>query len=197
RVLSRGSTPALTAGPERAYGTADDARAFSDAAHARGMGVVIDVVHNHYGPSDLSMWCFDGECYGAGGIYFYTDARGATQWGPRPDFGRPEVRDFVADSASMWLNEYRADGLRWDSTSNIKNAGSDAWQLLQRVNDAVDATQPWKIMIAEDLQGDDWIGKPTSQGGAGFDSQWDAAFFHPIDDNLIEPNDSDRSMPAV
>jgi 1,4-alpha-glucan branching enzyme len=195
--FSWGYNPAFPDAPESAYGTPDDARAFIDAAHARGMGVIIDVVHNHYGPSDLSMWCFDGECYGAGGIYFYTDARGATPWGPRPDFGRPEVRDYIADSALLWLNEYRADGLRWDSTSNIKNAGADGWQLLQRVNDAVDSTQPWKIMIAEDLQGDAWISKPTGQGGAGFDSQWDASFFHPIDDNLIRPNDSDRSMPAV
>jgi 1,4-alpha-glucan branching enzyme len=195
--FSWGYNPAYPDAPESAYGTADDARAFVDAAHARGMGVIIDVVHNHYGPDDLSMWCFDGECYGAGGIYFYTDARGVTPWGSRPDFGRQEVRDYIADSALLWLNEYRADGLRWDSTVNIRNVGADGWQLLQRVNDAVDASQPWKIMIAEDLQGDDWVGKPTAQGGAGFDSQWDPSFFRPIDDNIIKPNDADRSMAAV
>jgi 1,4-alpha-glucan branching enzyme len=199
--FSWGYNAAYPMAPESAYGTPEDMVAFVDAAHARGIGVILDVVHNHYGPSDLSMWCFDGECYGAGGIYFYTDDRRESGWGPRPDFGRVEVRDFIVDSALMWLNDYRVDGLRWDSTVNIRTgAGRDiaeGWGLLQRVNDAVDHSQPWKIMIAEDLQSNDWITRGTGGGGAGFDSQWDARFFHPIDDAIIASDDSSRSMFAI
>lgn len=199
--FSWGYNPASQFAPESAYGTPDDVRRFVDEAHARGMGVIVDVVHNHWGPNDLATWCFDGECYGAGGIYFYTDDRRESGWGPRPDFGRPQVRDTVVDSALMWLREYRADGLRWDSTVNIRNAAgrgnAEGWDTLRRVNDAVDATQPWKILIAEDLQSWDNMTNPTSGGGAGFDSQWDAGFFHPIDDAIIRGDDSGRDMNAV
>jgi 1,4-alpha-glucan branching enzyme len=198
---SWGYNTAFPFAPERAYGSPDDAKRFIDEAHTRGIGVLIDVVHNHYGPSDLSMWCFDVECYGAGGIYFYTDARRESGWGPRPEFGRSEVRDFIVDDALMWLEEYRADGLRWDSTINIRQANgadiSEGWDVLQRVNDAVDARQPWKVMIAEDLQGNEWITKTTAAGGAGFDTQWDARFFHPVGRNLVEPDDARRSMAEI
>jgi len=187
--------------PESAYGTVDDAKRFVEEAHARGMGVIVDVVHNHWGPSDLDTWCFDGECYGAGGIYFYTDDRRESAWGPRPDFGRVEVRDIIVDSALMWLREYRVDGLRWDSTINIRTGAgreiADGWAVMQRANDAVDASQPWKIMIAEDLQSNDWLTRDTGGGGAGFDSQWDGGFFHPIDDAIIAQSDASRDMHAV
>jgi 1,4-alpha-glucan branching enzyme len=198
--LSWGYNGSYPFAPESAYGTPDDAKAFIDGAHARGIGVIVDVVHNHYGPSDLSMWCFDGECLGNGngGVYFYTGDRRESGWGPRPDFGRAEVRDYVVDDVKMWLQDYRADGLRWDSTVNIRTAAgqdnADGWGLLMRANDTVDASQPWKIMIAEDLQSNDWLTRQTSAGGAGFDSQWDAGFFHPIDDTIVKPWDADRSM---
>jgi 1,4-alpha-glucan branching enzyme len=201
--FSWGYNPAFPFAPESAYGSPEDMKYFVDEAHRRGMGVVIDVVHNHWGPDDLAMWCFDGECYGSGngGEYFYTDWRRESGWGPRPDYGRPEVRDYVVDNALMWLNEFHADGLRWDSTVNIRTASGtdlpDGWGLLQRVNNAVDGAQPWKLMIAEDLSNNEWLTKPTSGGGAGFDAQWDAAFFHPIDDTIIAADDGARSMWAV
>src|SRR5205823_1842481 len=114
---------------------------------------------------------------------------------------RAEVRDYIADNARMWLEEYRMDGLRWDSTKNIRTAGGrndvEGWQLMQRVNDAKGGAQPWKLMIAEDLDGNEWLTKRTGAGGAGFDSQWDAGFFHPIEDAVVAAADSDRSMYAV
>jgi len=189
--------------PESAYGTPEDAKTFIDEAHARGIGVIIDVVHNHHGPGDLATWCFDGECYGEGngGIYFYTGDRRESGWGPRPDFGRPEVRDYIQDSAMSWLREYRADGLRWDSTVNIRRANGadlpDGWNLLRRINDAVDREMPWKIMIAEDLQNDAGLTRATGAGGAGFDSQWDGGFFHPIDEAIIAADDGSRDMWSV
>jgi 1,4-alpha-glucan branching enzyme len=198
---SWGYNGAFPLAPESAYGAPDDFKRFVDQAHARGIAVILDVVNNHWGPSDLSMWCFDIECYGAGGIYFYTDWRLESGWGPRPDFGRTEVRDAIVDNAMTWLREYRVDGLRWDSTVNIRSAGGrdleDGWRMLQQANDRVDGAQSWKIMIAEDLQGNDWITRPTHDGGAGFDAQWDGAFFHPIDDAIIAASDSARDMTKV
>lgn len=201
-----GYNPSWPFATHDAYGGPDDARAFIDAAHARGIAVYIDVVHNHYS-SKTGLWCWDGDCLGSGngGAWFYTDATlRATPWGPRPDFSRPEVRDFIVDNARMWLDEYRADGLRWDSTISIRAttwgpsgiAIPDGASLLREVNDAVHTLGP-KLEIAEDLQTDDSITRPTSQGGAGFDTQWDAAFFHPVDDNLVTANDADRDMNAI
>jgi 1,4-alpha-glucan branching enzyme len=200
---SWGYNPSFPFAAEACYGSPDDAKSFVDRAHALGMGVVVDIVHNHYGPSDLSMWCFDGPCFGDGngGIYFYTGNRRETGFGPRPDFGRAEVRDFVVDNAMMWLEEFRADGLRWDSTVNMRKAGgsdlADGWGLLQRMNDTVDGRQSWKMMIAEDLQNDDWVTRPTSRGGAGFDSQWDPNFFWPMKSLVTQVSDSARSMWAA
>ena len=70
----------------------------------------------------------------------------------------------------------------------------DGWSLLQWINNEIQASQPWKITIAEDLQNNEWITKDTGAGGAGFGSQWEAAFVHPIRQAIITPNDSDRDM---
>lgn len=192
---------------EGAYGSPDAFKAFVDAAHARGIAVVVDVVYNHWGPQDLSLWCFDGPCLGAsggqsnGGIYFYTDWRRESGWGPRPDFGRSEVRTFIVDNAMMWLDEYRVDGLRLDSTVNIRKASGtdlpDGWGLLQQLNDRIDASYPGRMIIAEDLQGDAWLTKDTGGGGAGFDAQWDGGFFHPIHGALVATQDAQRDVAAI
>ena len=198
--LSWGYNPAAPFALESAYGTPDEFRAFVDAAHARGMAVVLDVVHNHYSARDNGLRCFDGECLKADGIYFYTDARRNTDWGPRPDFGRSQVRDYIRDNTLMWLNEYRVDGLRWDSVSNIRQANgafnAEAWGMMRAINDAVHAL-PGKLQIAEDLYTRDDITRTTAAGGMGFDTQWDAAFFHPVDDTILARTDGERQMGSI
>ncbi len=204
--FSWGYNPAHPFAPESAYGNPDDLRDFIDECHQRGIAVIIDVVYNHFGPSDLDMWRFDGSYTGSyGGIYFYQDWRAATPWGhTRPDYGRGEVRSYIRDNAMYWLTEFNADGLRWDSTVNIRtqdNGGGgdipDGWTLMQWINNEINATMPWKISIAEDLQNNDWITKTTGEGGAGFDSQWDATFVHTVRDAIIDSNDANRDMWAV
>jgi 1,4-alpha-glucan branching enzyme len=205
--FSWGYNPAHLFAPESAYGTPDNLRTFVNEAHRRGIGVIVDVVHNHYGPSDLdrAYWNFDGPSFGNGGIYFFSDWRKTTPWGDtRPDYGRTEVRDFIKDNALYWLDTFHCDGLRWDSTVNIRtqNNGSggdiaEGWSVMQYANNAIDGSQAWKISIAEDLQNNDWITKTTGSGGAGFDSQWDARFVHPIRTAIIAGNDADRDMNAV
>lgn len=203
---SWGYNPAHPFAPESIYGDPEDMKDFVDECHQRGIAVIVDVVYNHLGPSDLDMWRFDGSSTGSyGGIYFFQDWRAPTPWGDtRPDYGRGEVRTYLRDNAMLWLTEYNADGLRWDSTVNIRtqnNGGggniAEGWSLMQWINNGIDSASSWKISIAEDLQNNDWLTKTTGAGGAGFDSQWDAAFVHPIRDNIIESNDANRNMFAV
>jgi 1,4-alpha-glucan branching enzyme len=197
---SWGYNPSLPFAIAAPYGSADEFKHLVDAAHAHDIGVIIDVVHNHYS-SRTPLWCYDGDCTGGGGVYFYGDARQKTPWGPRPDFSRDEVRNFVLDNALLWLGEFRCDGMRWDSVSNIRQANGadnpDGQSLLKTLNDTIDAQYPGSLQIAEDLQTIDSITKPTANGGYGFDSQWDAAFFHPVDDTLTTANDTDRKMSVI
>lgn len=202
---SWGYNPALPFAIARTYGTPDELRAFVTAAHARGIGVVVDVVHNHY--NGKSLLCYDGECPASmpNGVYFYgAGARATTLWGPRPDFSRAEVRQYIFDNALMWLDEYGADGLRWDSVSNIRAtdngagaANPEGAAMLATILDGVHQRFPRAVMIAEDLATIDPVTAATKDGGLGFDAQWDAAFFHPIDDTVIAASDSDRHMGAI
>lgn len=199
---SWGYNPSHPFAVESSYGDANALKRFVDEAHDRGLAVFTDVVYNHLGPSDLDLWQFDGWSQGGyGGIYFYNDVKAITPWGDtRPDFGRPEVRQYLRDNMLLWLEEYRLDGMRWDSTSNIRMTqlgnNPDGWSLMQWCNDEVDAKQPWKYIFAEDLYDapNDWITRPTGAGGAGFDGQWDALFVHPIRDAVIPPSDQGRDM---
>ncbi len=190
---------------ESTYGTPDEFKQFVDEAHARGMAVLIDVLYNHWGPTDMSLWQYDGWSQnGLGGIYFYNDWRAVTPWGDtRPDYGRNEVREYIRDSVMYWLEEYRLDGLRIDGTKWIRatdDGGTDipeGWSLLQWINDEVDAFDSNELIICEDLAGTDWMTKTTGEGGAGFDSQWDVYWIHPIRGIIETVNDSDRSMWTV
>jgi 1,4-alpha-glucan branching enzyme len=192
---SWGYNPAGLFAVESAYGTPDDFHALVDAAHARGIGVIIDVVHNHYDPTVLNCW--DGDCLGRRGIYFYTGGTFAdTPWGPRPNFGDAQVRAFIQDNALFWLGENHCDGMRWDSTINIHGGNGDGWSLLRSVNDAVHGQFPGAIQIAEDWQGDANLSRPIESGGGGFDSQWDG-FVHDINGTILAGSDAQRSMGTV
>ncbi len=206
---SWGYNPAHPFAVTQAYGGPAALRRLIDAAHEHGIAVILDVVYNHFGPQDLDLWQFDGwQQDGKGGIYFYNDWRSATPWADtRPDYGREEVRQYIHDNALMWFEEYQVDGLRWDATSYIRSVqgyDSDAgaeipegWGLMRWVNDEIDIRRPWSLIIAEDLQNNALMTKPTNQGGAGFDAQWDASFVHPIRAAIIAAGDEQRDLAAV
>jgi 1,4-alpha-glucan branching enzyme len=207
--FSWGYNPAQIFSIESAYGGPDALKRLIQAAHDLGIAVIFDVVYNHLGPADLDLWRFDGWSeHGRGGIYFYNDDRAHTPWGDtRPDYGRPEVRQYLRDNVRMWLEEFRFDGLRWDATAYIRNvdglnddpAGdiADGWRLMQELHGEVDARQPWKLSVAEDLRENAWITRRPAAGGAGFDSQWDGRFADTVREVVIPPDDTVRSMASV
>ena len=207
--VSWGYNPAHIFAVEAAYGGPDGFKDFVAAAHREGIAVILDVVYNHFGPSDLDLWRFDGWSENAkGGIYFYNDWRSETPWGDtRPDYGRGEVRQYIRDNAMYWLEEYRIDGLRFDMTLYIRNVRgdegdpddsiADGWNLMRWINQEVEQRFPGCITIAEDLRTNAAITAAVEHGGAGFGAQWDAQFVHPVREVLIAQRDEDRHMATV
>ena len=207
--ISWGYNPAHLFAIETSYGGPDAFKRFIRDAHAHGIAVIVDVVYNHVGPSDLDLWRFDGWSENdGGGIYLYNDERALTPWGStRPDYGRGEVRTFLRDSAMTWLEEFRCDGLRFDSTVYVRSVNgdpgddgsalADGWSFMAWINDEIRARQPWKLTIAEDLQDDPAVVAPTEDGGAGFGAQWDAGFVYRVRQAVIASDDADRDMDEV
>jgi 1,4-alpha-glucan branching enzyme len=204
--VSWGYNPAHIFAIESTYGGPDAFKRFVQAAHEHGIAVIVDVVYNHLGPGDLDLWRFDGWAEGEwGGIYFYNDERAVTPWGnTRPDYGRGEVRAFLRDSALTWLEEFRADGLRFDSTLYIRTVDErpetelpDGWSFMVWLNNEIRVRQPWKLTIAEDLGDAALLTVPTDAGGAGFGARWDPAFLAVVRAALTAAEDSERDMASV
>ncbi|NTV12322.1 MAG: 1,4-alpha-glucan branching protein [Desulfobulbaceae bacterium] len=207
--FSWGYNPAHPFAVESSYGGPDGLKRFIKAAHQHGIAVIMDVVYNHLGPSDLALWQFDGWSEnGKGGIYFYNDHRAQTPWGEtRPDYGRGEVRQYLRDNALMWLDEYHADGLRWDMIIYIKNIAGNAddpaedipegWNLMQWINVEIRQRFPGKISIGESMRNTPWVTKDVGAGGAGFNAQWDAEFVHNVRQAVIGQDDGSRDLGAV
>ena len=203
---SWGYNPSHIFSVDTAYGGALAFKRFVRRAHQAGLAVILDVVYNHLGPSDLDLWQFDGWSENnRGGIYFYNDDRAKTPWGEtRPDYGRGEVRQYLLDNVLMWLEEYHLDGLRFDCTQFIRTVNgseehdlAEGWSLLQWINSQVAQKFAGRIIIAEDLQSNKWLTKDVETGGAGFGAQWDAMFVHPIRQAVITPQDQQRSLAAI
>jgi len=201
---SWGYNPAHIFAVESAYGGPDALKRFVREAHKRGIAVILDVVYNHFGPSDLNLWQFDGWSQDdKGGIYFYNDWKSSTPWGDtRPDYGRGEVRQFIHDNALSWLADFHLDGLRYDMTPYVRSvAGSgidlpEGWSLMRWINGDIRERFPGRITIAEDLHGMPEV-TSTGEDGALFHSQWDAHFVHPVREALIVADDAWRSTTEV
>lgn len=194
---------------ENAYGGRHGLLEFVKACHQKGIGVIIDVVYNHFF-LETDLWQYDGwNENDMGGIYFYNDEqRGMTPWGGRPDYGRPEVRQFILDNVAMWFAEFKVDGLRVDSTIYMRNTDGnndkpeldipDAWSLMQEVNELARKINPNALMIAEDNASNDGIVTSVKDGGMGFNTQWEVGFPHVIRDALgITNNESQPPLQGV
>lgn len=161
--------------PQASYGDPDDLKAFVDACHARGLGVVMDVVYNHLGPSGNYLSQF--------GPYF-TDHY-ETPWGQAVNLDGPgsdEVRRFLCDNALMWLRDYHCDGLRLDAVHALLD--SSAVHLLEQLAREVDGleaeTGRHLFLIAESSLNDPRLVRAPEAGGYGLNAQWSDDFHHAL-----------------
>ncbi|WP_030260513.1 MULTISPECIES: malto-oligosyltrehalose trehalohydrolase [Streptomyces] len=157
------------------YGGPEGLKRFVDTAHHKGLGVVLDVVHNHLGPS--------GNHLPAYGPYF-TD-RHHTPWGSAVNLDAPgsdEVRAYLIGSALAWLRDYRIDGLRLDAVHAL--ADDRAVHFLEELSDevrklAVRTNRPLFLVAESDLNTPRTTA-PREAGGQGLTAQWSDDFHHAL-----------------
>ncbi|MGW0700711.1 malto-oligosyltrehalose trehalohydrolase [Streptomyces sp. NPDC002867] len=157
------------------YGGPAALKRFVDTAHGLGLGVVLDVVHNHLGPSGNHLPAF--------GPYF-TDIH-HTPWGSAVNLDAPgsdEVRAFLLGSALAWLRDYRIDGLRLDAVHAL--ADTRALSFLEELSAAVDTLaadlgRPL-FLIAESDRCDPRTTSSRAEGGLGLHAQWNDDFHHAL-----------------
>ena len=160
--------------PSRAYGRPEDLRRLVDEAHRHGLGVILDVVYNHFGP--------DGAYWRAFSEDYFTD-RHKTPWGDAINYDGANsrwVREFVLQNASHWVREYHIDGLRLDATHAIVDDSPS--HLLADLADRVRATAAPRqvVLIAEDERNDVRLIRPREEGGYGLDAVWADDFHHAV-----------------
>lgn len=157
------------------YGGPEGLKRFVDAAHAHGLGVVLDVVHNHLGPSGNHLPAF--------GPYF-TDTH-HTPWGAAVNLDAPgsdEVRAYFLESALAWLRDYRLDGLRLDAVHALFD--TRALPFLEELSTAVDVLSVQLgrplFLVAESDRCDPRTTAPRAQNGLGLHAQWNDDFHHAL-----------------
>jgi maltooligosyltrehalose trehalohydrolase len=158
--------------PTRLYGVPDDLRRFVDAAHALGLGVLLDVVYNHLGPSGnyLSRFARD----------YFTD-RHTTDWGAGLDVDGPRarhVRELVLANVEYWVREFHVDGFRLDATHAIQD-DSEEHLLAELATRARAATEGRDVLIfAENDVQHSRLLRPGAEGGHGLDALYSEDFQH-------------------
>ncbi len=125
--------------PFAPYGSPDELRGFVDEAHGLGLGVVLDVVYNHFGPSGSYLGVFGDE-------WFRQDVK--TPWGDALDYRTQAMRRYLLDNARYWLEEYRFDGLRLDAIATIVDESRP--HVLAELAAMARGLSPRKTLIAED-----------------------------------------------
>jgi len=174
--------------PTARHGSPDDFRAFVDACHQAGVGVIVDWVPAHFPRDEWALARFDGTP-----LYEYADPRE----GEHPDWGtyifdlrRNEVRNFLLGSALYWLDELHVDALRVDAVASMLyrdySRPSGGWvpnvhggrenleavSFLQEVNTVVHGTCPGTTTVAEESTAWPGVSRPVHLGGLGFGLKW-------------------------
>src|SRR4051812_25716516 len=143
-----------------------------DAAHAAGLGVILDVVYNHVGASGNAAL----EAYGP----YFTD-KYSTFWGQAMNYDDADcdpVREWVLQSAEGWIRDFHLDGLRLDALHAIFDGS--ARHLMAELRDRVFAADPRALVIAESGMNDPKVTRPPEVGGWGHDAQWSDDFHHAL-----------------
>ena len=156
--------------PTRLYGQPDDLRAFVDRAHALGIGVILDVVYNHLGPSGNFLPQFSDH---------YFTKKYANEWGEALDFETEAgARSYFVDNASYWIDEFHFDGLRLDATQSIHDASSK--HVIVEIGERARAAAGKRsiVLISENEPQHTKLVRPPSAGGYGLDALWNDDFHH-------------------
>ncbi|MFC5925046.1 malto-oligosyltrehalose trehalohydrolase [Micromonospora vulcania] len=160
--------------PHQPYGGPDGLKRLVDAAHAKGLGVILDVVYNHFGPSGAYAPRF--------GPYL---AEQSNTWGRSVNLDGPhsdEVRSYIIDSVLMWLRDYHVDGLRLDAVHALPD--SRAVPLLEELAVSVESLsthlgRPLSLIAESDLN-DPRLITPREAGGFGLHAQWNDDAHHAL-----------------
>ncbi|MGC4750047.1 malto-oligosyltrehalose trehalohydrolase [Micromonospora sp. DT201] len=160
--------------PHQPYGGPDGLKRFVDAAHSRGLGVILDVVYNHFGPSGAYAPRF--------GPYL---AEQSNTWGRSINLDGPhsdEVRRYITDSVLMWLRDYHVDGLRLDAVHALPD--TRAVPLLEELAVSVESLsthlgRPLSLIAESDLN-DPRLITPREAGGFGLHAQWNDDAHHAL-----------------
>jgi maltooligosyltrehalose trehalohydrolase len=157
------------------YGGPDGLKRFVDAAHRRGLAVLLDVVYNHFGPV--------GNYTGKFGPYVTSKHR--TPWGDAVNFedaGSNEVRRFFCDNALMWMRDYHIDGLRLDAIHEfVDRSAVHFLEQLSLETEALSAGLGCTLtLIAESDLNNPAVVTPHKAGGYGVDAQWSDDFHHAL-----------------
>ncbi|SED05196.1 1,4-alpha-glucan branching enzyme [Rhizobiales bacterium GAS188] len=191
---SWGYQPTGLFAPSAHYGAPADFARFVDACHGKGIGVIVDWVPAHF-PSDAhGLARFDGTA-----LYEHQDPREGVHrdWDTLIyNFGRSEVRGFLAASALHWLRTFHLDGLRVDAVASMlyrnysREPGEwipnihggpenlEAVAFIRHVNVMVHQHCPGAMMIAEESTAWPHVTKPVAEGGLGFDYKWNMGWMH-------------------
>ncbi len=180
--------------PTSRYGTPDDLKAFVDAAHQAGIGVILDWTPAHFPKDEWALARFDGTA-----LFEHEDPR----LGEHPDwgslifnYGRHEVRNFLIANALFWLVEYHFDALRVDAVASMlyldysRRPGEwlpnhyggrenlDAIEFLRRLNTLIHAEVPGALVFAEESTAWPMVSRPVWMGGLGFSFKWNMGWMH-------------------
>ena len=180
--------------PTARHGEPDGLRRFIERAHAQGLGVLLDWVPAHFPTDAWGLARFDGTH-----LYEYADPREGWHhdWNTLIyNYGRTEVRGFLAGSALHWLERYGADGLRVDAVASMlyrdysRKAGEwipnahggrenlEAISLLKHVSEVIGGERAGAVTLAEESTAFPAVSRPTYLGGLGFHYKWNMGWMH-------------------
>jgi 1,4-alpha-glucan branching enzyme len=191
---SWGYQPVGLFAPTVRHGTPNEFRTFVEAAHAKGVGVLLDWVPGHFPTDQHGLGRFDGTA-----LYEHQDPREGfhQDWNTMIfNYGRVEVSNYLVSNALYWLEEYHLDGLRVDAVASMlyrdysrksgewvpnKDGGRENYEaiaVLQRTNVVAYGEVPGIMTIAEESTAFSGVSRPVSGGGLGFGFKWNMGWMN-------------------